>query len=225
MRTKILLLCAPCEAAGFDGSRSPDYYRRTIAERGRRFLRQFQSSQPGLLHLTHAQGRPVRTPRGLVFAFYLIAIPIRPVATMAAAVQATPQPLTESADSVHSSTAAPMTTQSSSGSCPPKGEDENNTAPRSSQTSSNAKHAKRHGNQPILVWLQRKIGGKGNSIKKRQTSELPGPNTTLAPGAVESSDSATIDHSPKGTVRASRKHRELDSSHFRRQNVNWNFPY
>jgi len=140
---------------------------------------------------------------------------------MAAAVQATPRPLSQATDSVHSIT-APMAAQSSSSSSPRKGEDGVCAAAQPSQpsqTSSNAKHPKRHGNQPILVWLQRKIGGKASSIRKRQTSDLLSPNPPLGSGATESTDSATLDPSPKGTVRTSRKFRELISPLFGSQTL------
>ena len=137
---------------------------------------------------------------------------------MAAAVQATPRPLSQATDSVHSTT-APMAAQSSSSSSPRKGEDENHAAAQPSQTSSNAKHPKRHGNQPILVWLQRKIGGKASSIRKRQTSDLLSPNHTLGSGATESTDSATLDPSPKGTITTSRKFRKLVSPLFGSQTL------
>ena len=127
---------------------------------------------------------------------------------MATAAQASPRPLSEVADSVHLGTAAPMATQPSSGSSLQR-EDANNITTRPHQTSSSSKHAKRHVNQPILVWLQRKIGGKGHSVKKSQTSELSIPNHALGHKATESSDSATLNRDPKETVRASRKPSQL----------------
>lgn len=122
---------------------------------------------------------------------------------MATTLQATPQPLSEPNTSTPPSSTAQMSTQPSTSSVIKK--TENGTTRRPSQVSSNSKHAKRHGNQPILVWLQRKIGGTKHSVKKQQTNGLANSTNTPARGGPKSSDLTLHSDSVGGTLKASRR--------------------
>ncbi|KAF8320664.1 hypothetical protein DL93DRAFT_1719182 [Clavulina sp. PMI_390] len=128
---------------------------------------------------------------------------------MAAAVEATSQPLTQPSPSVPTTTTTNMTDSTLSTSPARRSNSENNGSRRPSGASSNTKHSKRHSNKPILVWLQRKIGGHKDSAKKQQASGLANATNTLPTESTSSSASADKNGQ---TVRGSRKHTQNGST-------------
>lgn len=121
---------------------------------------------------------------------------------MAAAVQST-QPATSFELTTHGPSTDEVISTNSHHSHPPRSPARSNSH-RRAPTSPVPKHAKRQGNQPILLWLQRKIGGNKHPSKKRHHSEHGSGSDTTESRTTKSSE--TVAPSKDETIRHGRKH-------------------